>query len=167
MTHEYALCAAGSPSRLLFYSLFCLKLSFHALQVISSVFPGSSADTTRRLSVLVGTDVTLGCLFDKLSKLVEWSALTVEWNMVDQRAEKSIVYTVEDGRAYVSRDGFVVDKKRLLEGDASLQLRNVTVGDEGLYTLDGERETPKWMDSLLSENVNRLVCLSNWLKAKK
>lgn len=81
----------------------------------------------------MGADVTLRCLFAKLSRL-EWSALTIEWNMVDKRAEKSIVYTFEDGRAHVNRDGSVVDRLLLLESDASLQLRNVTVGDEGLYT---------------------------------
>lgn len=98
------------------------------------MFPGSSADATGKLSVLVGTDVTLSCLFDKVSRLVEWSALTVEWNKVDKHAEKSIVYTFEDSRAHVGRDGSVVDEMQLLDRDASLQLRNVTVGDEGLYT---------------------------------
>lgn len=95
---------------------------------------GSSSDKTKKLSVLIGADVTLSCLFDKFSKLVEWSTLTIEWNMVDKRAEKSIVYTFEDGRAHVNRNGSVVDKMQLLESDASLQLGNVTVGDEGLYT---------------------------------
>ncbi|XP_059186132.1 uncharacterized protein LOC131969033 [Centropristis striata] len=94
---------------------------------------GSSADTRRKLSVLVGADVTLSCRFDKLSKRVEWSTLTIEWNMVDKLAEKRIVYLFEDGRAHVNRYGTVVDRMRLLERDASLQLRNVTVGDEGLY----------------------------------
>lgn len=98
------------------------------------MFSGSSADTTRKLSVLLGTDVTVSCLFNKLSKLVDWSALTVEWNMVDKHAEKNIVYTLEDGRAHVNRDGTVVDKMGLLQSNASLQLHNVTVGDEGLYT---------------------------------
>lgn len=84
--------------------------------------------------MLVGTDVTLSCLFDKVTQQVEWSALTVEWNMVDKHAQKSVVYTVEDGRAHVSRGGSVVDKMQLLQGNASLWLRNVTVGDEGLYT---------------------------------
>ncbi|KAF1392206.1 hypothetical protein PFLUV_G00050180 [Perca fluviatilis] len=95
---------------------------------------GSSADTTRKLIVLVGADVTLSCRFDKLSKLLELSTLTIEWNMVDKHAEKSVVYTFEDGRAHGSRDGSVVDRMKLLESDASLQLRNVTVRDEGLYT---------------------------------
>ncbi|XP_042369403.1 tapasin-related protein-like, partial [Plectropomus leopardus] len=104
------------------------------VMVIVLHYGGSSADSTRKLSVLVGADVTLSCLFDKLSRLVEWSAFTIEWNVVDRRAEKSIVYTIEDGRAHVSRAGSDVDKKQLLKGDASLQLRNVTVGDEGLYT---------------------------------
>lgn len=98
------------------------------------MFPGSSADTTKKLSVLVGTEVTFSCLFDKVTQQVEWSALTVEWNVVDKHAQKSVVYTVEDGRAHVNRGGSVVDKMRLLQGDASLRLRNVTVGDEGLYT---------------------------------
>ncbi|KAA8593633.1 hypothetical protein FQN60_009749, partial [Etheostoma spectabile] len=96
--------------------------------------PGSSADTTRKLSVLVGEDVTLSCRFDKLSTLVEWSVLTIEWNKVDKHAGKSIVYTFEDETAHGSRDGSVVDRTKLLESDASLQLRNVTVRDEGLYT---------------------------------
>ncbi|TKS71178.1 Natural cytotoxicity triggering receptor 3 ligand 1 B7 -like protein 6 [Collichthys lucidus] len=95
---------------------------------------GSSADTTKKLSVLVGTEVTFSCLFDKVTQQVEWSALTVEWNVVDKHSQKSVVYTVEDGRAHVNRGGSVVDKMRLLQGDASLRLRNVTVGDEGLYT---------------------------------
>lgn len=105
-----------------------------SVQVIPSVFSGSLADATRKQSVLVGTDVTLSCLFDKLSKQVEWSTLTVEWNMADKRAEKKVVYTLVDGTAHVNRDGSVVDKSRLLESDASLQLHNVTVRDEGLYT---------------------------------
>ncbi|CAK6966085.1 uncharacterized protein LOC125885525 [Scomber scombrus] len=93
---------------------------------------GSSADT-RKLSVLVGSDVTVSCLFDKLSKLVEWSTLTVEWNREDKHSERSTVYTFVDGRANVSRVGSTVDKMRLLKSDASLLLHNVTVGDEGLY----------------------------------
>lgn len=98
------------------------------------MFSVSSADSAKKLSVLVGTEVTLSCIFDKLSKLVEWSTLTVEWNMVDKNAEKIIMYTFEDGSAHVSREGSGVDKMGLLQSDASLQLRNVTVGDEGLYT---------------------------------
>ncbi|TNN88259.1 Natural cytotoxicity triggering receptor 3 ligand 1 [Liparis tanakae] len=92
------------------------------------------AETTRRISVLVDAEVTLSCLFDKLPKLAEWSTLTIEWNVVDKHGEKSAVYTFEDGRAHVNRDGSVVDRMQLLDGDASLQLRNVTVGDGGLYT---------------------------------
>jgi len=83
---------------------------------------------------LVDAEVTLSCLFDKLPKLAEWSTLTIEWNVVDKHGEKSVVYTFEDGRAHVNRDGSVVDRMQLLDGDASLQLRNVTVGDGGLYT---------------------------------
>ncbi|GLD65952.1 uncharacterized protein AKAME5_001738500 [Lates japonicus] len=98
------------------------------------MFSGSSADKARKLSVLVGTDVTVSCLFNKLSKLVDWSTLTIEWNMVDKHAEKNIVYTFEDGSVHVYRDGSVVDKMGLLQSNASLQLHNVTVGDEGLYT---------------------------------
>lgn len=94
------------------------------------MFSGSSADTAKKLSVLVGTDVTLSCL----SRPEEWSTLTVEWNMVDKHAGKSIVYTFEDGRAHVSRGKFAVNRMGLPQSDASLQLRNVTVGDEGLYT---------------------------------
>uniref|UniRef100_A0A3Q3K540 Uncharacterized protein n=1 Tax=Monopterus albus TaxID=43700 RepID=A0A3Q3K540_MONAL len=55
------------------------------------------------LTVLVGRDMTLSCLFDKLSKPVEWSTLTIEWNMLNKDAEKNIVYTFEDGRAHVNR----------------------------------------------------------------
>uniref|UniRef100_A0A7N8WPI2 Ig-like domain-containing protein n=1 Tax=Mastacembelus armatus TaxID=205130 RepID=A0A7N8WPI2_9TELE len=97
-------------------------------------FLGSSADTTQKLNVLLGADVTLSCLFDTISKLMEWSTLTIEWNMVDKRAHKSIVYTFEDGRAHVKRDGSVMDKIGLLQSNASLQLQNVTIADEGLYT---------------------------------
>ncbi len=89
---------------------------------------------TRMLSVLAGTDVSLSCLFGKLSNPVDRSALTIEWNMVNKHAGKSTVYTFEDGRAHVNRLGSVVDEMRLLHSDASLQLRNVTVGEEGLYT---------------------------------
>ncbi|KAM3621646.1 uncharacterized protein V6R79_013993 [Siganus canaliculatus] len=95
---------------------------------------GSWAVSTQKLSALVGTDVTLTCRFDKLSRRVEWSALTVEWNMVDKHAEKRTVYTLEDGRAHVNRGGSVVDRGQLLDSDASLQLHNVTVADEGTYT---------------------------------
>ncbi len=89
---------------------------------------------TRMLSVLAGTDVSLSCLFGKLSNPVDRSALTIEWNVVNKHAGKSTVYTFEDGRAHVNRLGSVVDEMRLLQSDASLQLRNVTVGEEGLYT---------------------------------
>lgn len=82
----------------------------------------------------MGADVTLSCRADGAPGPVQWSALTVEWNMVDGRAEKSVVYTLEDGREQVRRRGSAVDRTRLLDGDASLQLRNVTVADDGLYT---------------------------------
>ncbi|KAM7423373.1 hypothetical protein PAMA_011097 [Pampus argenteus] len=95
---------------------------------------GSSTDSARKLNVLVRTDVTLSCLFDKLSTPVELNTLTVEWNVVDKHAEKNVVYTFEDGRAHVSRGGYAVDTVGLLRSDASLQIHNVTVGDEGLYT---------------------------------
>ncbi|XP_029908277.1 signal-regulatory protein beta-1-like [Myripristis murdjan] len=95
---------------------------------------GSWADTTRTLSVLSGSDVTLGCLFEKLSRFVHWSAFTVEWNVADRRAAKRTVYTLEDGSAHVSREGCQVDRLELQRSNASLQLRNVTVGDQGLYT---------------------------------
>uniref|UniRef100_A0A3B4YBZ4 Ig-like domain-containing protein n=1 Tax=Seriola lalandi dorsalis TaxID=1841481 RepID=A0A3B4YBZ4_SERLL len=65
---------------------------------------------------------------------VEWSTLTVEWNMVDKHTEKKILYTFEDSTARVNRDHSVVDRMGLLQSNASLQLHNVTVGDEGLYT---------------------------------
>uniref|UniRef100_A0A667XT57 Ig-like domain-containing protein n=1 Tax=Myripristis murdjan TaxID=586833 RepID=A0A667XT57_9TELE len=94
----------------------------------------SWADTTRTLSVLSGSDVTLGCLFEKLSRFVHWSAFTVEWNVADRRAAKRTVYTLEDGSAHVSREGCQVDRLELQRSNASLQLRNVTVGDQGLYT---------------------------------
>lgn len=95
---------------------------------------GCSGGTLREHTALVGTDVTLGCIFDKLSKQVEWNTLTVEWYMVDKQSEKRTVYTFVDGGAHVSRAGSEVDEKRLLQSDASLKLCNVTVGDEGLYT---------------------------------
>ncbi|XP_037345576.2 uncharacterized protein LOC119229395 [Pungitius pungitius] len=95
---------------------------------------GSSADTTRRIGVLVGAEVTLSCLFDKRSTLAEWSELTIEWNVMDERAEKRVLYTFEDSRAHVSREDSAVDRMQLLEGDASLRIGNVTVGDGGLYT---------------------------------
>lgn len=47
--------------------------------------------------------MTVSCLFAKLSKVVEWSFLTIEWNMVDKHAEKKVVYTLEDGRAREQR----------------------------------------------------------------
>lgn len=84
--------------------------------------------------MLLGRDVTLHCLFDPQSKLVQWDALTVEWNVVDKHAKKSIVYTFEDGTGRVTRDSFRVDERGLLRSNASLQLRNVTLADEGLYT---------------------------------
>ncbi|XP_029356990.1 natural cytotoxicity triggering receptor 3 ligand 1-like [Echeneis naucrates] len=102
--------------------------------LLAAVLSGGSADSSRKLSVLVGTDVTVSCLFDALNQLVEWSALTVEWNMVDKHAQKNMVYTFEDGKAHVSRDNSVVDRNGLLRSNASLLLRNVTVADEGLYT---------------------------------
>ncbi|KAK2821015.1 hypothetical protein Q5P01_023974 [Channa striata] len=94
---------------------------------------GSSADIRWEHSVLVGEDVTLRCLFDSHTKLVEKSALTFEWNVVDKHARKSIVYTF-DGRVHENTDGYVVDELGLLGNNASLQLHNVTLRDEGLYT---------------------------------
>ncbi|KAM7402772.1 hypothetical protein PAMP_017983 [Pampus punctatissimus] len=110
-----------------------IKLLINVMVIILNC-RDSSTDTAKKLSVLVGTDVTLSCLFDKLSKPVELNTLTVEWNMVDKHAEKNMVYTFEDGRARVSRESYAVDKMGLLRSDASLQIHNVTVGDEGLYT---------------------------------
>nr|XP_046238142.1 signal-regulatory protein beta-1-like [Scatophagus argus] len=105
------------------------------VMVIILICGGAAADTTRKVSVLVGTNVTLSCLFGTLSKQVEWSTLTIEWNVVDYKhAEKRTVYTFEDGRPHVNRGGAAVDKVRLLQSDASLLLHNVTVRDEGLYT---------------------------------
>lgn len=100
----------------------------------AKLFPGCTADTMRKIRALAGTEATLGCLFDKSSKQVEWSALTVEWNVVNKHAGKSIVYTFEDGMPDANREGSEVDEMRLLHSDASLLLRNVTVRDEGLYT---------------------------------
>lgn len=108
--------------------LFCANISS------LSCPPGSPADITWERSVLLGRDVTLRCLFDSQPKVVEWSALTVEWNVVDKHTRKSIVYTFEDGGGHVKKDSFVVDESGLLRSNASLQLRNVTLADEGLYT---------------------------------
>ncbi|CAI5689117.1 unnamed protein product [Oreochromis niloticus] len=104
------------------------------LMVLALYCKGSLAEITRELSVLVGNEVTLSCMFDTPHKLVEWSALSIEWNMVDKHAKKSMVYTLEDGRAQVYKEGSVVNETCLRQSDASLQLHNVTVGDEGLYT---------------------------------
>ncbi|XP_034545341.1 uncharacterized protein LOC117816986 [Notolabrus celidotus] len=108
--------------------------SMMKVMLVILLLQGSSAQTLRERSALVGTDVTLGCVFDKLSKQVEWSALTVEWYMVDKQSGKRTVYTFVDGRAHINRAGSVVDEMQLLQSDASLKLCNVTVGDEGLYT---------------------------------
>lgn len=101
--------------------------------IMFHVFSGSSADINQ-LSVSVGSDVTVSCLFNKQSKVVGWTALTVEWNRWDKHGKKSNVYMLVDGRAHVNRAGSTVDEVKLLKSDASLQLRNVTVGDEGVYT---------------------------------
>uniref|UniRef100_A0AAQ5ZPI8 Ig-like domain-containing protein n=1 Tax=Amphiprion ocellaris TaxID=80972 RepID=A0AAQ5ZPI8_AMPOC len=95
---------------------------------------GSSTGSNRELSVPMGSEATLSCVFDRQSRPVEWSDLTVEWNLVDKQAGKTVVYTFEDGRAHVNRGGSVVNETRLRRSDASLQLFNVTVRDEGVYT---------------------------------
>uniref|UniRef100_A0A3Q1FEI9 Ig-like domain-containing protein n=1 Tax=Acanthochromis polyacanthus TaxID=80966 RepID=A0A3Q1FEI9_9TELE len=100
----------------------------------SLVFPGSSAGSTTELSVLMGSEATLRCVFDRQWRPVEWSDLTVEWNLVDKHAGKRVVYTFEDGSAHVNRGGSVVNETGLRRSDASLQLFNVTVRDEGVYT---------------------------------
>uniref|UniRef100_A0A672ITF9 Ig-like domain-containing protein n=1 Tax=Salarias fasciatus TaxID=181472 RepID=A0A672ITF9_SALFA len=87
-----------------------------------------------RSSVLVGSPVSLPCVFERRTEPLDRGALTVEWNVVDRRGDKSIVYTFEDGGARPSRGDCAVDARRLLLGDASLLLHNVTVADEGLYT---------------------------------
>ncbi|XP_051804655.1 tapasin-related protein-like [Acanthochromis polyacanthus] len=95
---------------------------------------GSSAGSTTELSVLMGSEATLRCVFDRQWRPVEWSDLTVEWNLVDKHAGKRVVYTFEDGSAHVNRGGSVVNETGLRRSDASLQLFNVTVRDEGVYT---------------------------------
>ncbi|CAJ1051827.1 uncharacterized protein LOC117816986 [Xyrichtys novacula] len=110
-----------------------MKILIEALLVVLFI-QGSSAETSTERSALVGTDVTLSCVFDKLSKRVEWNSLTVEWYMVDKQSVKRPVYMFVDGRAHMNRAGSVVDEVQLLHSDASLKLCNVTVGDEGLYT---------------------------------
>lgn len=94
---------------------------------------GLSADATWQRSVLVGADVALRCVFDSQRGTVEWSDLVVEWNMVDKHAKKSILYTLEDGRAQLNSDA-TVDRLGLLWSNASLHLRNVSLAHEGLYT---------------------------------
>ncbi|KAJ7999589.1 hypothetical protein DPEC_G00195980 [Dallia pectoralis] len=53
--------------------------------------------------------------------------------MVDALTMKQLVYTFQNERPNVHREGSWVDTNGLLQGNASLHLANVTVADEGLY----------------------------------
>ncbi|KAK7915416.1 hypothetical protein WMY93_011177 [Mugilogobius chulae] len=83
---------------------------------------------------VVGSDVTLHCTYTHLPMLWDWSTLNVEWTRVNTQGQKQPVYTFEDGRCNVTRDGADVNKTGLLHNDASLKLPNISVRDEGLYT---------------------------------
>ncbi|KAL0977842.1 hypothetical protein UPYG_G00162030 [Umbra pygmaea] len=103
--------------------LFAVMLLLH--------FKGASTELTKE--VLAGMDVTLDCPFNKPDH-VPLMKITVEWGiMLDEHTMKRVVYTFQNERAKVHREGSWVDPSRLLQGNASLHLFNVTVPDEGLY----------------------------------
>lgn len=94
---------------------------------------GAKAQSTKKIAILAGTDVTLNCFFKKPER-VPLKKITVEWGMiVDKETIKHLVYTLQNGSAKVHREGSRVDQTGLLQGNASLRLFNMTVADEGLY----------------------------------
>uniref|UniRef100_A0A672ITG9 Ig-like domain-containing protein n=1 Tax=Salarias fasciatus TaxID=181472 RepID=A0A672ITG9_SALFA len=129
----WPLCTVGVSVSCLI-RLLCGVSSMWPLLVFPGSESGSGSGSSDRSSVLVGSPVSLPCVFERRTEPLDRGALTVEWNVVDRRGDKSIVYTFEDGGARPSRGDCAVDARRLLLGDASLLLHNVTVADEGLYT---------------------------------
>uniref|UniRef100_A0A8C8FFB3 Ig-like domain-containing protein n=1 Tax=Oncorhynchus tshawytscha TaxID=74940 RepID=A0A8C8FFB3_ONCTS len=94
---------------------------------------GAKAQSTKKIAILAGTDVTLNCSFKK-PEHVPLKKITVEWGMmVDKETIKHLVYTFQNESAKVHREGSRVDQTGLLQGNASLRLFNMTVADEGLY----------------------------------
>nr|XP_046195446.1 uncharacterized protein LOC124026663 isoform X1 [Oncorhynchus gorbuscha] len=94
---------------------------------------GAKAQSTTKIAILAGTDVTLNCSFKK-PEHVPLKKITVEWGMmVDKETIKHLVYTFQNESAKVHREGSRVDQTGLLQGNASLRLFNMTVADEGLY----------------------------------
>uniref|UniRef100_A0A8C7KDA2 Uncharacterized LOC109891407 n=1 Tax=Oncorhynchus kisutch TaxID=8019 RepID=A0A8C7KDA2_ONCKI len=93
----------------------------------------AKAQSTKKIAILAGTDVTLNCSFKK-PEHVPLKKITVEWGMmVDKETIKHLVYTFQNESAKVHREGSRVDQMGLLQGNASLRLFNMTVADEGLY----------------------------------
>ncbi|KAK1142228.1 hypothetical protein AOXY_G36954 [Acipenser oxyrinchus oxyrinchus] len=93
------------------------------LKLTSSTFPVYS---------LAGSDVELTCTFSS-SLTPQLTDIAVEWK-ADTRDGQMMVYSFDGKKEVYNRNGSEVSQRRLVLGDASLHLRNVTVGDEGLYT---------------------------------
>lgn len=85
-------------------------------------------------SAEVGADVTLRCLSSKLPPLQDIRTLTLEWNRVDAHGHRHAVYVFAEGQTKVKSEGAEVNRTGLMFQDASLRLRNISVGNEGLYT---------------------------------
>uniref|UniRef100_A0A674BMK1 Ig-like domain-containing protein n=1 Tax=Salmo trutta TaxID=8032 RepID=A0A674BMK1_SALTR len=104
------------------------------LPLEQGTFPLSAkAQSTKKIAILAGTDVTLNCFFKKPER-VPLEKITVEWGMmVDKETIKHLVYTFQNESAKVHREGSQVDQTGLLQGNASLRLFNMTVADEGFY----------------------------------
>lgn len=171
------------PVKPIFLKQATLLTCSHAVSIVQMAIPllcvlncctlGSPAEIAGETSVLAGADVTLNCLFDKPSKPVQLNSFAVEWNVVNHKHsdKKRIVYTIEDGTAHVNREGSVVNQAGLLQGNASLQLRNVTVGDEGVYTcrvitpVMYTETTPLEVSGITSSSLfllSSLISLSYW-----
>ncbi|XP_028651949.2 uncharacterized protein LOC114647400 [Erpetoichthys calabaricus] len=81
---------------------------------------------------LVNMDIILKCVIKNMPTSVRMENMGVVWTKTVSNNQTSI-YTFQAGRETPQRNGTYMDKDKLLEGDASLHLRNVQFDDEGQY----------------------------------
>ncbi|KAI4900820.1 hypothetical protein NFI96_026830, partial [Prochilodus magdalenae] len=91
-----------------------------------------SAQSIDKMFVKVGSTAVLSCDWSKIpSTQLASSSPHVEWRTVDETVFERLGAEMFQGEGYKDRADVPEDK--LLEGDCSLVLKNVTHDDEGLY----------------------------------